>query len=161
MITEFSLPTVYSQPQGIAAGPDGNVWFTVTDNKIGQITPAGVIRGSALRLSGCWGRSSLALMATSGSLNGVVTLTSPSREAGVNRSSQCIQRRHERHCQLCAGDAARLGRPIDTPGAMLRVRPRQAPVTGYRGCTSPTMDVCSPEGRGPPIDPFIEAQEPS
>ena len=33
-----------SLPNGIAAGPDGNIWFTEYDgNKIGRITPAGAI----------------------------------------------------------------------------------------------------------------------
>ena len=45
IITEFSvLPTSSSQPHGITAGPDGNVWFAeFTGNKIGKITPAGVV----------------------------------------------------------------------------------------------------------------------
>ncbi len=43
-VTEFSLPGG-SKPEGIAAGPDGNVWFTEAGGKgaIGKITPAGVI----------------------------------------------------------------------------------------------------------------------
>ena len=42
--SEFSLPWVPSQPSGIAAGPDGNVWFTeANNNKVGRITPAGVV----------------------------------------------------------------------------------------------------------------------
>ena len=43
-ITEFPLPNAGSLPNGIAAGPDGNVWFTeYSGNRIGRITPAGVI----------------------------------------------------------------------------------------------------------------------
>jgi streptogramin lyase len=51
-ITEFPLSSFGSFPAGIAAGPDGNLWFTesgaqleteVFGNKIGRITPAGVI----------------------------------------------------------------------------------------------------------------------
>src|ERR1043166_4890928 len=43
-ISEFPLPHANSSPQGIAAGPDGNVWFTEFDgNRIGRITPAGAI----------------------------------------------------------------------------------------------------------------------
>src|SRR4249919_764973 len=43
-ITEFALPNAGSLPNGIAAGPDGNVWFTeYSGNRIGRITPAGVI----------------------------------------------------------------------------------------------------------------------
>jgi streptogramin lyase len=43
-IQEFPVPTLASTPNGIAAGSDGNLWFTeYTTNKIGRITPAGVI----------------------------------------------------------------------------------------------------------------------
>ena len=43
-ITEFPIPTVDSQPPEIAAGPDGNLWFTEQrTNKIGRITRAGAI----------------------------------------------------------------------------------------------------------------------
>ena len=43
-ITEFSLPTANSGPLGIAAGRDGNLWFTETHaNRIGRITPAGAV----------------------------------------------------------------------------------------------------------------------
>jgi len=43
-VTEFPLATANSGPQGITAGPDGNLWFTEYNaNKIGRITPAGVI----------------------------------------------------------------------------------------------------------------------
>jgi len=38
-ITEFPIPTAKSGPNGITAGPDGNLWFTEeAGNKIGQIT---------------------------------------------------------------------------------------------------------------------------
>jgi hypothetical protein len=46
VITEFPVPTGSSQPYGITAGPDGNLWFTengIAGNKIGRITTAGVI----------------------------------------------------------------------------------------------------------------------
>ncbi len=44
VITEYAVPTADSHPDGIAAGPDGNVWFTeASGNKIGRITPAGAI----------------------------------------------------------------------------------------------------------------------
>src|ERR1700730_2867726 len=44
VITEFSIPTAGSSPVGIAAGPDGNLWFTeFSGNKIGRITTAGVV----------------------------------------------------------------------------------------------------------------------
>ena len=44
-ITEFPLFTEDSIPEGITAGPDGNLWFTVNgfNSAIGRITPAGVI----------------------------------------------------------------------------------------------------------------------
>ena len=42
-ITEFPLPTA-GNPALIAAGPDGNLWFTeLNGNKVGRITPAGVV----------------------------------------------------------------------------------------------------------------------
>ena len=41
-ITEFAIPTPGSQPTGIAAGPDGNLWFT-QDGAIGRITPNGMV----------------------------------------------------------------------------------------------------------------------
>jgi virginiamycin B lyase len=43
-ISEFALPTNASNPYRIAAGSDGNLWFTeIGGNKIGRITPSGVI----------------------------------------------------------------------------------------------------------------------
>ncbi len=43
-ITEYPVPTANSQPESIALGPDGALWFTETaGNKIGRITTAGVI----------------------------------------------------------------------------------------------------------------------
>ncbi|MEO8584735.1 MAG: Ig-like domain-containing protein [Acidobacteriota bacterium] len=42
--SEFPIPTVNSQPQGIAAGPDGNIWFTESSgNKVVRITPGALI----------------------------------------------------------------------------------------------------------------------
>ena len=41
-ITEYLLPTADGHPYGIAAGPDGNLWFT-SQNAIGRITPTGAI----------------------------------------------------------------------------------------------------------------------
>ncbi len=44
VVTEFPIPTADSAPNGIAAGPDGNLWFTEhAANQIGRITTAGVI----------------------------------------------------------------------------------------------------------------------
>jgi len=42
-IAEFPLPTANSSPNGIAAGPDGSLWFTEFSDRIGRITTAGVI----------------------------------------------------------------------------------------------------------------------
>jgi streptogramin lyase len=42
-ITEFTIPTANSGPNGITAGPDGALWFTeAAANKIGRITTAGL-----------------------------------------------------------------------------------------------------------------------
>ena len=43
-ITEFALPAASGRPVGIAAGPDGALWFTrMGGNQIGRITTAGTI----------------------------------------------------------------------------------------------------------------------
>ena len=44
-MTEFSAGiSAGSRPSGIAAGPDGNLWFTESDaSRIGRITPSGVV----------------------------------------------------------------------------------------------------------------------
>src|ERR1700722_955905 len=43
-ITEYPVPTANSQPESIALGPDGALWFTETaGNKIGRITTAGAV----------------------------------------------------------------------------------------------------------------------
>ena len=43
-IIEYPIPAANSSPNGITVGPDGNLWFTEnTGNKIGRITPDGVI----------------------------------------------------------------------------------------------------------------------
>jgi uncharacterized protein (TIGR03437 family) len=40
-ITEYKIPTDFAYPYGIAAGPDGNIWFVESStNKIGKITLA-------------------------------------------------------------------------------------------------------------------------
>jgi virginiamycin B lyase len=42
--TEFPIPTVASQPLGIAPGPDGALWFVESaKSKIGRITTAGTV----------------------------------------------------------------------------------------------------------------------
>ena len=44
IVTEFPLSTASSGPEGITAGPDGNLWFTEHDgNQVGRITPNGKI----------------------------------------------------------------------------------------------------------------------
>jgi hypothetical protein len=44
VITEFPVLTPSGGPGGIAAGPDGNLWFTERNaNQIGRITTAGVV----------------------------------------------------------------------------------------------------------------------
>src|ERR1035438_8811512 len=42
-ITEYTMPTAGSNPWGIAAGPDGALWFTESVGKIGRITTSGTI----------------------------------------------------------------------------------------------------------------------
>ena len=42
-ITEYVIPTPGSYPSGIAAGPDGALWFTEFEGKSGRITTAGII----------------------------------------------------------------------------------------------------------------------
>jgi virginiamycin B lyase len=38
-ITEFTIPTASSSPEGIVSGPDGNLWYTEHGgNKIGRIS---------------------------------------------------------------------------------------------------------------------------
>ena len=44
MITEYAVPSAATRPNGIAAGPDGNIWFTEdTGKRIGRVTPSGAI----------------------------------------------------------------------------------------------------------------------
>ena len=41
-VTEFAIPTADANPQGIAAGPDGALWFAENaTSTIGRVTPAG------------------------------------------------------------------------------------------------------------------------
>src|ERR1700691_3444743 len=43
-VTEFAIPTGNSVPEGIAAGPDGNLWFTEGEwSKVARITPSGQV----------------------------------------------------------------------------------------------------------------------
>ena len=49
VVAEFPIPTNNSFPQGITAGPDGNLWFTeLIGDKIGRITTTGSITEFAL-----------------------------------------------------------------------------------------------------------------
>jgi streptogramin lyase len=42
--TEYTLPSLTSDPSGIAVGRDGNLWFVEYDsNALGRITPQGTI----------------------------------------------------------------------------------------------------------------------
>lgn len=45
-ITEFPVPlaSYHNHPRFIAAGPDGNLWFTLQLQKIGRISPDGVLK---------------------------------------------------------------------------------------------------------------------
>src|SRR5438045_1124707 len=46
IVTEYPIPIPNSAPNGITAGPDGNVWFTGaagTNSRIGKITPDGAV----------------------------------------------------------------------------------------------------------------------
>ncbi|MHB8147742.1 MAG: virginiamycin B lyase family protein [Vulcanimicrobiaceae bacterium] len=57
-IIEYTLPTSNGSPLGIAAGPDGNLWFTeVNASKIGKITTSGTFTEYATPTSGAypWG----------------------------------------------------------------------------------------------------------
>ena len=49
-LTEFPVPSPGSAPRGIAAGPDGNLWFTeLSTSQAALITPAGAITEFPLR----------------------------------------------------------------------------------------------------------------
>jgi streptogramin lyase len=51
--TEFTIPTASSGPLGVAADPDGNLWFAETNgNQIGRITTAGVFTEFVIPTSG-------------------------------------------------------------------------------------------------------------
>ena len=53
MVTEFPLPTTRAGPTGITAGADGRLWFTeFSANKIGRISPAGVVNEFAVPSAG-------------------------------------------------------------------------------------------------------------
>src|SRR5260370_39590475 len=57
-VTEFPIPSFVREPFGIAAGSDGNLWFTEqTYNNIGRITPAGTLTEFAVPLTNFTGGS--------------------------------------------------------------------------------------------------------
>jgi streptogramin lyase len=59
LLGEYIIPTPNSYPQGIAFGPDGNMWFTERSaNKIGRITTAGRFTEFAVPQSSPWGLAS-------------------------------------------------------------------------------------------------------
>src|SRR5205807_1768380 len=46
---QFSVPVSTNRPQWIAAGSDGNMWFTeIPGNAVARITPAGVVTEFAI-----------------------------------------------------------------------------------------------------------------
>jgi streptogramin lyase len=48
-VTESALPTAFSSPAGITAGPDGNLWFNEFDaNQVGEVTPARAVTAYAI-----------------------------------------------------------------------------------------------------------------
>jgi len=51
-ITEFPVPTPESGPFAIAAGPDGNLWFTSIIGHVGRITPGGVVTEFSIPTAG-------------------------------------------------------------------------------------------------------------
>src|SRR5207244_7400133 len=43
-VMEFNVPTAGSNPFGITAGPDGNLWFVENSGEsVGRITPTGTV----------------------------------------------------------------------------------------------------------------------
>src|SRR5204863_6975908 len=53
VLTEFpARRTAGSEPAGIVAGPDGNLWFTeYGGSRVGKITPAGVVTEYSLGIT--------------------------------------------------------------------------------------------------------------
>src|SRR4029077_5815269 len=48
-ITEFTVPTASSRPEGIVLGPDGALWFTESGaSKIGRVTTGGAFTEYAI-----------------------------------------------------------------------------------------------------------------
>lgn len=105
-ITEISSALSSSAaPQGIAMGPDGNMWFAEFGaDKIGRVTPAGVVTELALT-SGSkpfdvaaghdgaiwfseWGRDKIGHMTTDGTLLPEISLSSGAQPTGIAADDQ-------------------------------------------------------------------------
>jgi virginiamycin B lyase len=100
-IAAFPTPTASAGPESITVGPDGNLWFTeVTANKIGRITPAGVITEFAVPTANAapnaitagpdgqlWftehGTNDVASISTNGAFGGPYSLSPGSGPAGI------------------------------------------------------------------------------
>jgi virginiamycin B lyase len=100
-ITEYAVPSATSYPKGIAAGPDGALWFTeFAGNQIGRITTAGEITEFPLPAvnsepsgitsgpdGALWftevGGSKIGRITTAGSITEYSTPTSNSRPYGI------------------------------------------------------------------------------
>ena len=88
-ITEYSIPGSGKSPYGIAAGPDGNLWFTeFNGNAIGRITPAGVVTEFPLSGSpqprGIAAGADGALWFTEGAANKIGRITTAGQVSEVN-----------------------------------------------------------------------------
>src|SRR5215213_8985844 len=53
VIHEYPLPSGDIRPYNITPGPDGNLWFTLTEaNRVARITPEGVVTNFTLSTAG-------------------------------------------------------------------------------------------------------------
>ena len=97
-MTEFPVPTASSTPYGIAAGPDGALWFTMnTAAKLGRITTAGAITTFSVTSTGAEGiaagpdgdlwftdSANIGRITTTGSLTNYPIPTTNSGPNGIN-----------------------------------------------------------------------------
>jgi streptogramin lyase/Tol biopolymer transport system component len=129
VIAEFPLPAGGS-PFGITAGPDGNLWFTEQNgNRIGRITPAGVITEFPVLTPGSFPRGitvgpdgNLWFAAASGSI-GRVTPTGAITEFSVGGSPREITAGPDGNLWFTdQGGNSRIGR-ITPAGAITGVFP--------------------------------------
>lgn len=75
--SEFLIPTADSRPRSIAAGPDGNMWFTEGNAEhIGRVTPAGFV--SEFQLPAADGASSAEAFDITAGPDGNMWFTRPS-----------------------------------------------------------------------------------